>query len=85
MFFVEVFLFSSGHPVRLKSLNIFSTISFRVKQGFLKRHTFYTDTLPVVHPIGFPAIDPAECEPFDRFYARKQLKGYGLDKIKYGP
>jgi hypothetical protein len=61
------------------------TLSFRIRQGFLKRYSFDTDTLPVARPLGFPVIDANPCEPFDRFYTRKQLKGYGLDKIKYQP
>lgn len=63
--------------------NTDETVSFRIKQGWFKKYTFTTDTLPVTQLSGFPAIDVNPCEPFDRFYARKQLKGYGLDKFKY--
>ena len=70
---------------RTRSAQVNEDLSFRIKQGLFKRQTFYTDTLPVRNPVGFPGIDSNPCEPFDRFYARKQLKGYGLDKIKYEP
>jgi hypothetical protein len=60
-----------------------ATVRAKVRASLFRRPVLTTDTLPGAEPTLLPAVDLTPCEPFDRFYARRQLQGFGIDKFHY--
>lgn len=60
-------------------------VSAKVRAGLFRRPVLTTDTLPGADPTLLPAVDVDPCEPFDRFYERRKLRGYGIEKFRYKP
>lgn len=47
--------------------------------------TLTIDSVNVKAFSSLPVLSQVKCVPFDRFFELKNLKGYGIDKIKYFP
>lgn len=60
-------------------------VSAKFKIGWFKTATLSATKLPQHLPVGYPAVDVTPCQPFNRFYERRKLLGYGLDRIRYKP
>ena len=63
-----------------------STIqNMKVKTGFFKKHEYVFNSTVASASQHLPAVDDDDCVPFNRFYERKKLAGYGLENLKYFP
>lgn len=60
-------------------------VSAKVRAGLFRRPVLTTDTLQGAEPALLPAVDVVECVTFDRFYERRKLRGYGIEKFHYKP
>ena len=60
-----------------------SGIKVKLRTGLFRKNEFATDTLPARYAFGFPAIEFGQCEPFERSYQLKKLRGGGFDQLVY--
>lgn len=57
----------------------------KVKAGLLKKQEYILSSAVASASKHLPAVDDDDCVPFNRFYERKKLAGYGLENLKYLP
>lgn len=62
-----------------------SALTIDVGGTLFKKARYKTDRLPIGEATHIPAIDTADCVPFNRFHELRKMKGYGINKFKYTP
>lgn len=60
-----------------------SGLKVKLRTGLFRKKKFIMDTLPARYAFGFPAIEFGQCEPFERSYQLKKLRGGGFDQLVY--
>ncbi len=77
---------SQWHTLAKMPLNAEApSVTAKVRAGLFRRPVLTLDKLPGAEPTLLPAVDVDPCAPFDRFYERRKLRGYGIEKFRYKP